>query len=130
KRWTAGQKLEPSARLIAIWYQASRLHGILRNAEDPPRLIEWLVENTTQWSEEVLARDKIFARDLARANSVTQGNLLLHGLANLIGMDASAGEQIRLPQRLKTLVDSDPSVAGLIRIELANRGDLRPNSLN
>ncbi len=128
-RWAGGRKLPVWMRLACIWYHASRLHGFLRAVgENPESLIGWLGDQTQTWTEETLLGDSAFALDLARANEVTHGSLVLHGLAWFGALGSEAAARLGTPSKLTAFLAADDN-EGVTHLELSRRTDLWPDSL-
>lgn len=129
-RWSAGRGWAPWVKLACIWYQASRVHGLLRNAGDNlERLTEWLERNTNLWTEETLSREPVFWSDLGRPNNVTYGTTVLHGLASLVGGLPASAERLGTATKLSALFAHDADDTFTIRVELIRRSDFWGNSL-
>jgi hypothetical protein len=129
-RWRAGRNLPAWIRLACIWYHTSRLHGLMRRADDDlPRLMDWLEKSTNAWTEEVLARDAVFWGDRGRPGDVTHGYLVLHGIAHLLGDVNCSSARLGTDAKLKRLLEFDPSNGPSTRLELAHRSDLAGNVL-
>lgn len=130
-RWAPGKQLPPWLRLACVWYQSSRAHGFLRPPDaDLSRLTEWLEHKANGWTGEILAPETAFWSDLGRAGRVSFGNLVLHGMAHLLGEVASATAGFDLAVKLKVLLGHDPQEAFCFRIELARRSALSCNLLD
>lgn len=127
--WFSEQMFPPWMKLACIWYHASRLHGFLRRAPDLRGLTEWVAANTNRWTREILARDTEFWSDIARADNVSYGNLILHGIAHLIGEWPYSGPKLHTTERLAALLEQSGDGPTAYRVELCRRDDFLHNNL-
>lgn len=127
--WSPERMFPPWAKLACIWYHASRLHGFLRRAGDLSALTDWVATNTNRWTREILARDKAFWSDIARADNVTYGNLILHGIAHLVGETPHSGVNLKTAEKLTAFLGQNADAATAYRVELCRRDDFLHNNL-